>query len=708
MRISSYTKYRVVSFFLTQLIIGLFLVFTIVAQPTAPWYQTKDYEPLLTNYFGVSGGTGPTVVSAAGTFRTGSSAISHTPGSTTNKYWYNQNIGIIGNSTGYAHMIYWAKGLLNTASAVGTIATFRYTTTGTVGSVSSSATTSVNPALSTTAWTRYTGYTTVNNATRIYHAAPFSTSTGNGTALVYYDDFVLYFDAGTTTDITPPSTAPSALTNNSGVLSWTNGTDAGTGVQGSLILVSSNANAVAPTLLDQGYYPTGATIGADWTVATNTATTSWTITGTPLVVAVINYDKAYNYSTAGIFSVCSITTSVSASPLTICAGATLNVDYSAVGSFAAGNVFTAQLSNSNGSFAAPVSIGTLTSISITGTISSTIPLGTAQGSGYRIRVVSGNPAVNGSDNGANILINASTAISSVINPSVCTSASAQTTSINYTAVGSPSSYTITNWSGGGFINSSGAISPVGAPVLVIVPAGVVPGNYTATLTLTGACGSVSTAITIQLFATPTFTSVAQSGTACSGQSAVISLSGLISSSVNTVFYRINAGATQTANSVSANGSGVATFSFICTSANNGQQLIIDSIKSACTLQLTSSNTFTLNISTTPPNPTGAVNGSICSAGTMNLSVAAQAGYTTNWYNTSSGGTLLLAGNNSYTTASLPINTFNTYYKRKQLQIVKWYKRMKLIRKLWLVIEVMTIEQMKPNGNYIRSIMNNFF
>ena len=48
------------------------------------------------------------------------------------------------------------------------------------------------------------------------------------------------------------------------------------------------------------------------------------------------------------------------------------------------------------------------------------------------------------------------------------------------------------------------------------------------------------------------------------------------------------------------------------------------------------------------------------------------------------------------------------YKRKKYQIVKWYKRMKLIRKLWLVIEVMTIEQMKPNGNYIRSIMNNFF
>ncbi|TVT38430.1 T9SS type A sorting domain-containing protein [Hymenobacter setariae] len=87
-----------------------------------------------------------------------------------------------------------------------------------------------------------------------------------------------------------------------------------------------------------------------------------------------------------------------------CAGTALNVTFTANG-FAAGNVFTVQLSAAGGSFANPVSLGTLSGTSA-GTIAAVIPAGTAPGTGYRIRVVGSQPATVGTDNGVNIIIGA--------------------------------------------------------------------------------------------------------------------------------------------------------------------------------------------------------------------------------------------------------------------------------------------------------------
>lgn len=69
-----------------------------------------------------------------------------------------------------------------------------------------------------------------------------------------------------------------------------------------------------------------------------------------------------------------------------CAGAAVSVPYTATGTFTGGNVFTAQLSNSSGSFASPTNIGTISSTS-SGTISATIPGATPAGAGYRIRLL---------------------------------------------------------------------------------------------------------------------------------------------------------------------------------------------------------------------------------------------------------------------------------------------------------------------------------
>lgn len=74
-----------------------------------------------------------------------------------------------------------------------------------------------------------------------------------------------------------------------------------------------------------------------------------------------------------------------------CAGATATLPFSSTGTFTAGNVYTAQLSDAAGSFASPVSLGTFPSTANLGNISLTIPANTPTGAGYMIQIVSNAP-----------------------------------------------------------------------------------------------------------------------------------------------------------------------------------------------------------------------------------------------------------------------------------------------------------------------------
>ena len=94
-------------------------------------------------------------------------------------------------------------------------------------------------------------------------------------------------------------------------------------------------------------------------------------------------------------------------PASVCEGSPFLVSFTATGTYQSGNVFTAQLSNASGSFASPVAIGSLTATG-SGTIGVQIPVGTAPGTGYRVRVVSSNPPATGTDNGSNITITSAT------------------------------------------------------------------------------------------------------------------------------------------------------------------------------------------------------------------------------------------------------------------------------------------------------------
>ncbi len=88
-----------------------------------------------------------------------------------------------------------------------------------------------------------------------------------------------------------------------------------------------------------------------------------------------------------------------------CPGSTISIPFFNSQTVNSGNIYTAQLSDASGSFAAPVPIGSLVSTGTSGTIAGIIPLGTASGTGYRIRVISSNIAAIGGDNGVDFLIN---------------------------------------------------------------------------------------------------------------------------------------------------------------------------------------------------------------------------------------------------------------------------------------------------------------
>lgn len=98
---------------------------------------------------------------------------------------------------------------------------------------------------------------------------------------------------------------------------------------------------------------------------------------------------------------------VSSLPSSLCADpGTLSVPFTTTGSFASGNVFTAQLSDAGGSFANPTALGSLalSGNAPFGTIQGLVPPSVPAGTGYRVRVVASSPAVISPDNGTDITL----------------------------------------------------------------------------------------------------------------------------------------------------------------------------------------------------------------------------------------------------------------------------------------------------------------
>lgn len=71
---------------------------------------------------------------------------------------------------------------------------------------------------------------------------------------------------------------------------------------------------------------------------------------------------------------------------TLCVDQPFNLNYATIGSYPMGNIFTAQLSDANGSFANPTNIGS-TAAQTSGIISCTIPSSVTSNTGYAVRIV---------------------------------------------------------------------------------------------------------------------------------------------------------------------------------------------------------------------------------------------------------------------------------------------------------------------------------
>jgi len=88
----------------------------------------------------------------------------------------------------------------------------------------------------------------------------------------------------------------------------------------------------------------------------------------------------------------------------ICLGNRIDISFETGTQFNSGNIFTAQLSDSTGDFSNPLNIGTLAGTG-DGVIEATLPSNIEPTTGYRIRVISSNPAKISKDNGYDITIN---------------------------------------------------------------------------------------------------------------------------------------------------------------------------------------------------------------------------------------------------------------------------------------------------------------
>ncbi|HYV93645.1 MAG TPA: T9SS type A sorting domain-containing protein [Chitinophagales bacterium] len=121
--------------------------------------------------------------------------------------------------------------------------------------------------------------------------------------------------------------------------------------------------------------------------------------------SIILYSSApwYDYFFGKLRSTCPVLIDpITVSP--VCSGSSFTLNYEVNTAFNPGNIFTAELSNLNGSFNSPVVIGTITSDS-SGSISVTIPFSIPSGLDYRIRIVSSSPYTTDCNNGINIPIN---------------------------------------------------------------------------------------------------------------------------------------------------------------------------------------------------------------------------------------------------------------------------------------------------------------
>ena len=203
-----------------------------------------------------------------------------------------------------------------------------------------------------------------------------------------------------------------------------------------------------------------------------------------------------------------ITTSV-LNGTTFCQNTAVRVGYTVSGTLDPSNVFTAQLSDETGSFAAPVAIGTLAGTA-GGTITGALPPGVVTGSGYRVRVVASNPVTIGTDNGQDLTINNIGTVTAGSNSPLCAGGNLLLTATTVPGA----SY---SWTG-----PNNFTSLLQNPTIANVGVNR-SGTYTVTASANGC--SATSAVTVTVNALPTASVTPQNAVICAGQSVTLNASG---------------------------------------------------------------------------------------------------------------------------------------------------------------------------------------
>ena len=197
---------------------------------------------------------------------------------------------------------------------------------------------------------------------------------------------------------------------------------------------------------------------------------------------------------------------------TFCKGATVPVRYTVDVPFDATNVFTAQLSDATGSFAAPVSIGALAGTA-GGTITATLPQNVVTSAFYRIRVVASSPSTVGSDNGTDLTITNIGSVTAGSNSPLCTGGNLLLTASTVPGA----SY---SWTG-----PAGFTSLLQNPTIANVGINRA-GTYTVTASLNGCTTSATTTVAVN--APPQASINPLNPIICAGQSVTLNASGGVS------------------------------------------------------------------------------------------------------------------------------------------------------------------------------------
>ena len=203
-----------------------------------------------------------------------------------------------------------------------------------------------------------------------------------------------------------------------------------------------------------------------------------------------------------------ITTSVLNGP-NFCQSTIVRVSYTVSGSLDPNNVFTAQLSDETGSFAAPAAIGSLSGTA-GGTINGALPAGVVTGSGYRVRVVASSPATSGSDNGQDLTITNIGTVTAGSNSPLCVSGNLLLTATTVPGA----SYSWTGPAGFNSMLQNPTISNVGLNRT---------GIYTVTASANGC--SATSAVSVTVNALPNANVTPRAAAICAGQSVTLNASG---------------------------------------------------------------------------------------------------------------------------------------------------------------------------------------